>query len=103
MKTRVLPTTAFAAMLLMLAAEGLAFLSSARAQAAQAGASASAQPPAAANLQLLRGHVPAVLAHLQPIGRLAATNHLKLAIGLPVRNPAALAQFLQQLSDRANP
>ena len=103
MKARVPCSIAFVAVLLMLAAEGLAFLPSARAQAAQAGAAVSAQPRGRAERQLLRGHVPAVLARLQPLGRLVATNRLKLAIGLPLRNPEALAQLLQQLSDPAHP
>ena len=40
----------------------------------------------------LHGHVPPALArfHLQPTGHLAATNQLHLAIGLPLRNQAAL-------------
>jgi hypothetical protein len=72
-------------------------------QAAQAGAVVSTEPRAGAETQRLRGHVPAVLARLQPMGRLAATNRLKLAIGLPLRNPQALAQLLQQISDPAHP
>jgi len=41
------------------------------------------------------GHV----SHLTPIGRLPSTNHLNLAIGLPLRNQAALDEFLRQLYD----
>ncbi len=47
----------------------------------------------------LHGHVPAATAHLTPIGRLPATNHLYLAIGLPLRNQEALNSLLQQLYD----
>ncbi|HVM50176.1 MAG TPA: choice-of-anchor tandem repeat GloVer-containing protein [Candidatus Acidoferrum sp.] len=55
----------------------------------------------AAPLQVVHGQVPAAVAahNLQPIERLAATNRLHVAIGLPVRNPDALAQLLQQLYD----
>jgi subtilase family serine protease len=49
--------------------------------------------------QLLRGHVPAAVARLAPTGRLPGTNRLNLAIGLPLRNPAALDEFLRQLYD----
>jgi subtilase family serine protease len=47
----------------------------------------------------LPGHVPSVVARLTPIGRLPATNHLFLAIGLPLRNQAALGELLVQLYD----
>jgi subtilase family serine protease len=53
--------------------------------------------------QMLHGHVPKVVAHLQPIGPLPASQRLNLAIGLPLRNEAALDVFLQQLYDPANP
>jgi len=46
----------------------------------------------------LKGHVPAVVSHLQDQGRLAATN-LTLAIGLPLRNPEALTNLLRQIND----
>src|ERR1017187_3708299 len=49
--------------------------------------------------QLLRGHVPAVVSQLMPKGRLPATTNLSLAIGLPLRNEAALNELLQQLYD----
>ena len=52
--------------------------------------------------KILHGHMPAVLARLTPIGRLAATNELHLAIGLPLRNPAELDDFLRQLQDPAS-
>jgi hypothetical protein len=58
--------------------------------------------PAVAALKLLPGHVPAVVAHLSPIGRLPATNRLNLAIGLPLRNQAALQLLLHQLYDPAS-
>jgi hypothetical protein len=53
--------------------------------------------------RILHGHVPGVVAHLQPVGRLPASQRLNLAIGLPLQNPAALDVFLQQLYDPASP
>ena len=103
MRTRVPRSLTFVAWLCLLAAGGPAFPPSAPAQAAQTQVSGLAQLSAPAGLQRLRGQVPAVLARLQPMGRLAATNRLKLAIGLPLRNQPALAQLLQELSDPAHP
>ncbi|HEY4953101.1 MAG TPA: protease pro-enzyme activation domain-containing protein, partial [Verrucomicrobiae bacterium] len=51
----------------------------------------------------MRGHVPAAVARLQAKGVLAATNRLHLAIGLPLRNEAALDDLLGQLYDPASP
>ncbi len=60
-------------------------------------------PPSAVAQKILHGHVPeAVAHHLQPIGRLPSTNHLPLAIGLPLRNREALANLLEQLYDPAS-
>jgi hypothetical protein len=55
--------------------------------------------------QLLRGHLPSAVArfHLRPVGRLAATNRLSLAIGLQLRNRAALDDLLAQIYDPASP
>ncbi len=55
--------------------------------------------------QRLRGQQPEAVArfHLQPTGLLPATNRLHLAIGLPMRNQAALDSLLQQLYDPASP
>src|ERR1035437_8654167 len=103
MKTRVPRSVVFFALMLLFAAEHLAFLPPARAQATQAGVAVPLGPRAAAGRQLLRGHVPAVLAGLEPIGRPVATTRLNLAIGLPLRNQQALAQLVQQLSDPAHP
>ncbi len=57
----------------------------------------------AAGLQVLHGHVPAVVARLQPIGRLPGTTNLNLAIGLPLRNQAELHDLLRQIADPASP
>jgi len=55
--------------------------------------------------QVLPGHVPPAVAKLklQPIGRLPATNHLRLAIGLPLRNTNEMARLLQEMYDPASP
>jgi hypothetical protein len=47
--------------------------------------------------------MPAAAARLQPIARLDGTTELKLAIALPLRNQAALTQFLREIYDPANP
>jgi hypothetical protein len=52
---------------------------------------------AAPRQQLSGGHVPAAVARLQPMRRLPASNQLRLAIGLPLRDPAGLQTFLAQL------
>jgi subtilase family serine protease len=54
-------------------------------------------------MQSLQGHVPAVVAGLQPVGRLPSTNVLHLAIALPLRNRDALANLVQRLYDPASP
>ena len=51
----------------------------------------------------LAGHVPKAVAALAPNGRMAATNQLRLAIGLPLRNQAALSNLIAQLFDPASP
>ena len=56
-------------------------------------------PALGAGMETLHGHVPAVLKFLQPTGRLSATNRLNLAIGLPLRNQAALSNLLLQIYD----
>ena len=56
-----------------------------------------------AGTQVLHGHVPAVVKSLQPTGTLPATNQLNLAIGLPLRNQAALSSLLRQIYDPASP
>lgn len=57
-------------------------------------------PPAwGADRVFLPGVVPAVVARLTPLGPLPATNRLNLAIGLPLRNEAALTNLLQQMYD----
>ena len=53
--------------------------------------------------QLLPAHVSAAVARSPAVERLAATNRLNLAIGLPLRNPDALARLLRELYDPAHP
>ena len=55
--------------------------------------------------QVVSGHVPAAVArfNLQPTGELPALESLQLAIGLPLRNEAALDDLLRQIYDPASP
>ena len=62
----------------------------------------SATAARAAERQVLFGHVPAAVANRQPVGRLAGSARLNLAIGLPLRNPEALSNLLQQIYDPAS-
>lgn len=52
--------------------------------------------------QKLRGHIPAAVSRLTPLGQANASEHLKLAIGLPLRNQDELSTLLQQLYDPAS-
>ncbi len=53
--------------------------------------------------RLLTGYVPASVNKAAAIGRLPSTTSLNLAIGLPLRDPAALSHFLQEIYDPASP
>ena len=57
----------------------------------------------AVETEAVPGHVPAALARLQPLGRLEASTELHLAVGLPLRNRAALDALLAQLCNPASP
>src|SRR5579875_3340585 len=61
------------------------------------------RPARAENIsrKMLPGHVPGIIGrfHLPPVSRLAGTNVLDLAIGLPLRHQAALDELLRQLYD----
>jgi subtilase family serine protease len=61
-----------------------------------------AAPVQGAGRQALHRHFSGAVAALKPSGRLAATNHLRLAIALPWRNSAALSDLLRQLYDPAS-
>jgi len=52
---------------------------------------------AAVERQMVRGHVPPVAARLPAGDRLPGTNQLRLAIGLPFRQPEDLTNLLQRL------
>jgi hypothetical protein len=60
-------------------------------------------PVFAAGWKILPGHVPQAALNLTAIGQLAATNQLRLAMGLPLRDEADLDRFLAQLYDPASP
>jgi uncharacterized repeat protein (TIGR01451 family) len=57
----------------------------------------------AADLQTLTGHVPAVVAQLQPVDRLDPTTNLTLAIVLPLRNREELTNTLRDIYDPSSP
>ncbi len=59
-------------------------------------------PARAAGAQIIRGEVPAAVARLTPVGRLAASQRLNVAIGLPLRNREQLDALLQQIYDPAS-
>src|SRR5437867_3186346 len=59
-------------------------------------------PALAAERQTLRDHVPAAAGRMRPIDRVPGTNRLRLALGLPLRNEAALDQLLRELYDPAS-
>lgn len=62
-----------------------------------------ATPANAAERQFVQGHLPAAIAHQQPIGRVAASTRLNLAFGLPLRNPQGLTNLLRQIYQPGNP
>jgi hypothetical protein len=57
----------------------------------------------AADFKFLPGHVPPVVSRLTANGELPATNELRLAIGVPLRDAAGLEKFLAELYDPASP
>ena len=57
----------------------------------------------AAERQVLHGHVPLAVANARVLGRVSPSEHLNLAIGLPLRNQEGLDLLLQQLYDPASP
>lgn len=60
-------------------------------------------PVSGAGLKSLHGHVPEPVKKLTPTGNLPATNELRLAIGVPLRDPAGLDKFITELYDPASP
>jgi pro-kumamolisin-like protein/putative Ig domain-containing protein len=57
----------------------------------------------AAPRQVLRGHVPLAAHKLAAVDRLPGSLQLNLAVGLPLRNEAALTNLLEQLYDPSSP
>ena len=51
----------------------------------------------------LHGSVPAAVSRLKAKGLVPPTNHLRLAIGLPLRNREALTNLLREIYDPASP
>jgi hypothetical protein len=60
-------------------------------------------PVFGAGWKTLPDHVPSAAKNISPTGRLPATNELRLAVGVPLRDPAGLDNFLAQVSDPASP
>jgi len=63
---------------------------------------ATSQVSTAKDRQALPEATPARVEGLAPIGRLAASNRLSLAISLPLRQPEALTRLLKEIYDPAN-
>jgi len=56
----------------------------------------------AAGTKVLSHHVPSAIAHARRLGPMSPGAELKLAIGLPLRNPDELDAFLKDLADPAS-
>jgi subtilase family serine protease len=61
-----------------------------------------ATPFGAAGSQMLHDPIPSVVARLASLGRVPPSTHLDLAISLPLRNPEALSNLLQQIYNPAS-
>ncbi|MDR3456416.1 MAG: protease pro-enzyme activation domain-containing protein [Verrucomicrobiae bacterium] len=59
--------------------------------------------PAMAAQKTLHGHIPAVTAGLTANGSVPATRQLRLAIGVPLHDPAGLQAFLADVYNPASP
>ena len=57
----------------------------------------------AAGRQFLRGHVPKAARGAQSLGPVEDSQSLDLVLGLPLRNPQKLQQFLRNLYDLHSP
>src|SRR5208337_4274801 len=62
----------------------------------------TAASPAFASQSVPR-NLPDTAAHLQAVGQLSVTQHLRLAIALPLRNKSALTNLLEQLYNPSSP
>jgi hypothetical protein len=67
--------------------------------AAAAGMGTSAVKAQTPQRTVLTGHLQDVVPSLQPLGRLDGSTRLRLSINLPLRNRAALADFIEALYD----
>ncbi len=57
----------------------------------------------AESLQMMPGHVPDVVGRSRPLSDLPAQTHLRLAVGLPLRNKPALNRLIEDLYNPASP
>lgn len=57
----------------------------------------------AGEMRVMPGHLPNAQALLHPLGRVPATNSLRLAISLPLHNRTELTNFLERLYDPSSP
>jgi uncharacterized repeat protein (TIGR03803 family) len=78
----------------------LSFLSACLIALASLGISTPAQ---AVGMQPVHCDIARVVSRLKPVGHLNASQHLRLAISLPLRNQQALTELLAQLQDRSSP
>ncbi len=53
--------------------------------------------------QVLHGHVRKITKNLKPVGRLDGKQHLKIAIGLPLRNREQLTNLLEDIYNPSSP
>jgi uncharacterized repeat protein (TIGR03803 family) len=61
------------------------------------------RPAQGLEIRVIKGHVPRVIAGLRPLGPVASTRRIDLAIGLPLHNRETLTNLLVQLYDPASP
>ena len=80
---------------------GLAFIFLAQSTVGQPLAASSSS--SSLGFRRLAGHLPAAAAQLPPVGALPASQHLNLAITLPLRDPDKLALLLHDLYDPKSP
>ena len=55
------------------------------------------------SIQTQSSHLPAAVLGQQPNGRLSADRRISLAVGLPLRDPQGLSDFLRDLYNPASP
>jgi uncharacterized repeat protein (TIGR01451 family) len=61
---------------------------------------AVAAPP---STKVVPGHVPSVVSHLKSLGRMKATNEMRISLSLPLRNTNEIDALIKQLTDPASP